>query len=299
MARVLVTGIAGFTGRYMTAALADRGHEVIGAGRDAGAAESNVGVSCHELDLEDLGATATLLEKVQPDRIVHLAAIAFVAHDDATAIYLSNLVGARNLLQAVADLKRPVQRMLLASSANVYGNQREGILDETCEALPANDYAVSKLAMEHLARIYAPRVNSIIVRPFNYTGVGQSPSFLIPKIVDHARRGDTLLELGNLDVERDFSDVRTVADCYARLLECEAAVGKTFNVCSGQPRALRDVIGLVEALSGMRFTICVNPAFVRQTEVRTLAGSRTRLEALIGPVAMPPLEHTLRWMLEA
>lgn len=299
MARVLVTGIGGFTGGYMASALKARGHAVIGAGRAAHAAAAGLLDECHELDLEDLGSTRAFVAELRPDRVIHLAGIAFVAHDDPAAIYQANLIGTRNLLQAIADLDHVVDRVLLASSANVYGNVREGVLDEDCPPLPANDYAVSKLAMEHLARIFMPQVPSIIARPFNYTGVGQSPSFLIPKLIGHARGGERKIELGNLDVARDFSDVRTVADCYARLLDCPEAIGGTFNVCSGIPRSLREVVGLIEDISGTRFEISVNPALVRQTEVRSLAGSRARLEAMIGPVQMPPLEDTIRWMLAA
>ncbi|WP_295633369.1 NAD-dependent epimerase/dehydratase family protein [Novosphingobium sp.] len=299
MARVLVTGIGGFTGRYMAAALSARGHVVIGVGRDAGAGATADLAECHELDLEDLVATRAVLGEARPDRVVHLAAVSFVAHDDIAAIYRSNLIASRNLLQALAERHDTIERVLLASSANVYGNAREGILDEDCPALPANDYAVSKLAMEHLARIYAPRVPSIVARPFNYTGVGQSPSFLIPKLVEHVRNGKHVLELGNLDVARDFSDVRTMVDCYARLLDSPQAVGGIFNVCSGVPLSLRDVVGLVETLAGVRFEISVNPALVRESEVRSLAGNRARLETMIGPVGMPPLEQTIRWMLDA
>jgi nucleoside-diphosphate-sugar epimerase len=299
MSRVLVTGIGGFTGSYMADVLTERGHTVLGAGRAIGKAVFDNLEECHELDLEDLNATRALITDLRPDRVIHLAGIAFVAHEDAAAIYRANVIGTRNLLQAIVDSGQKVERILVASSANVYGNHREGILEEDCTPLPANDYAVSKLASEHIARIFAPQVPFIVARPFNYTGVGQSPSFLIPKLVDHVHRGEAKIELGNLDVARDFSDVRSVVDCYARLIDCAEAGGGTFNVCSGIARSLRDVVGIIEDLSGMCFEISVNPALVRQTEVRSLAGSRARLEAVIGPVTMPALEETIAWMLNA
>lgn len=107
------------------------------------------------------------------------------------------------------------------------------------------------------------------------------------------------IELGNLDVACDFSDVRTMVDAYARLLETPAAIAGTFNICSGHATSLGEVIDMARALSGHDFAVRVNPAFVRADEVRSLHGTAARLEAAIGPLAMPPLADTLRWMLDA
>jgi nucleoside-diphosphate-sugar epimerase len=148
------------------------------------------------------------------------------------------------------------------------------------------------------AAAYRDRLPLILARPFNYTGRGQSPDFLIPKIVSSVRSGAREIELGNIGVERDFSDVRAVVDTYARLLECEAAIGGTFNICSGRAVSISTVMDLVRAISGRDFTIRVNPDFVRANEVRSLWGSPARFEKIVGPLDMPPLEQTLRWMLE-
>jgi nucleoside-diphosphate-sugar epimerase len=257
----------------------------------------------HVVDMSDAAGLAAVVREVQPDKVVHLAAIAFVAHGDVEAIYRTNLVGTRNLLEALAKSKAPLNAVLLASSATVYGNSTGGVLDETTPPAPANDYAVSKLAMEYAARLYADRLPLIMVRPFNYTGVGQAESFLIPKIVNHVLRRAPLIELGNLDVAREFSDVRNIVQTYRRLLEAPAAVGQTFNVCSGQAWSLNDVLAMVREISGHDFEVRVNPAFVRQNEVKTLVGSRAKLDAVIGqtPGPMPEivLRDTLRWMLAA
>ena len=164
---------------------------------------------------------------------------------------------------------------------------------------PANDYGITKLACEQLARLYADRLPIITVRPFNYTGRGQSEAFLIPKIIAHARARAPVIELGNTEVARDFSDVRGVVDAYARLLDAPEAVGGVFNICSGTARTLAEVIAEVEAASGHHMEVRVNPAFVRADEVKTLCGSAARLESVIGPLAMPPFGETIRWMLNA
>ncbi len=298
MKRVLVTGAEGFTGRYLTAALAAVGHEVHGLVRPAptNGEAASAAHARHVCDLSDADGLSRVVDDVRPDCIVHLAAIAFVAHDNVDDMYRTNIVGARNLLAAAA--RRPPSLALLASSANVYGNASGGVIDESVAPAPANDYAVSKLAMERMASLWHDRLPITIVRPFNYTGVGQSTSFLIPKIVDHFRRRASVIELGNLDVERDFSDVRVVVDCYRRLIEAPCT-GATLNVCSGHGTTLREVLAMCSELTGHPLEVRVNPAFVRPNEVRRLVGNCSALEAAIGPVRRVALRETLEWMLGA
>ena len=287
--RVLVTGLRGFTGRYVQAALAQRGWEVCGLGE--------------QTDLADSAALAHAVAQARPQAVIHLAAIAFVGHGnadtDADAFYRVNLLGTRHLLAVLAQLPQPPRSVLLASSANIYGNATAGQLDEATPPQPANDYAVSKLAMEHMARLWQHALPITLARPFNYTGVGQSAQFLLPKIVDHYQRRASTLELGNLDVWRDFSDVRAVVQAYRRLLQTPAAAGQTVNICSGQTHSLREVLALAESISGHQLQVQVNPAFVRASEVKTLSGNPARLRALIGSDwHSPPLQDTLRWMLQ-
>lgn len=294
--RVLVTGVDGFTGRYLAAALREEGYEVHGIVRKARlAAEPHL----HEADLADRARLRAILKFVQPHYVVHLAAIAFVAHGDVDDLYKTNLLGTRNLLEAMVKSDVQFTSALIASSANVYGNAASGFLDESTPPAPSNDYGVSKLAMEHLARIYSEKLPIVITRPFNYTGVGQSENFLIPKIVSHVRRRAKVLELGNLDVARDFSDVRSVVQYYTKLLDCPAAVGETFNVCSGAAYTLKEVLGLLLEKAKVSIEVKVNPAFVRANEVKTLFGSNKKIVSVVGKVPEITLSETLSWMLEA
>jgi nucleoside-diphosphate-sugar epimerase len=237
-----------------------------------------------------------LLAELQPDVIVHLAAIAFVGHGAADAFYQVNLIGTRNLLEAIAACGKTPECVLLASSANVYGNVSEGLLNEQTPPAPANDYAVSKLAMEYMARLWCDRLPIVIARPFNYTGVGQADNFLLPKIVSHFRRKAEVIELGNLDVWRDFSDVRAVVQAYRGLIEARP-VGQAINVSSGTTHSLREVIGKCSAITGHQLEVQVNPAFVRANEVKTLCGDNAKLRALLPGWETPSLDETLGWML--
>jgi GDP-6-deoxy-D-talose 4-dehydrogenase len=282
--KILVTGAAGFTGRFFRAAAQNAGHDVIAL----------------EGDLTDKTAVAAQVAVVQPDAVVHLAAISFVAHADDNAFYAVNVVGTTHLLAALATVQKPLTRVLLASSANVYGNCEASPINEQQPPAPVNHYAVSKLAMEYMARTYLDRLPIVLTRPFNYTGPGQSLNFVIPKLVDHYVRRASVVELGNLHVEREFNDVRTVCDAYLALLE-HGRTGEVYNVCSGQPYTLRQVMDTLAELTSHTVQAKVNPAFVRANEVHRLCGAPTKLQNLVSQsnvaLCQPGLRETLRWML--
>ena len=290
--RALITGASGFTGRYLAQELADHGWEVWGMGHAPQPGLANYAVA----DLENYEQLQAVVLRVAPRVVFHLAAIAFVGHGSPADFYRINVGGSRNLLQALASLPTPPQSVLIASSANVYGNSAEGKLTEATAICPANDYAVSKVAMEMMANLWMDRLPIVIARPFNYTGVGQSTNFLIPKIVDHFRRKAPQIELGNLQVWRDFSDVRDVVGAYRCLVEQEVS-SIVVNVGSQALYSLQDVLDQCVNLTGHQMEVRVNPAFVRANEVKTLCADTSRLESLLGKRALVPLEQTLQWML--
>jgi len=291
MPRALITGIRGFTGHYLAQALEGAGYKVFGIAHETTPASSGV----FAVDLCDREQVRSMVAAVQPDVVAHLAAISFVAHGDVEAIYRVNIIGTRHLLEALAGLSTCPRAVLLASSANIYGNAHVQEIDEAVPPAPANDYAVSKLAMEYMAHLWMDRLPIVITRPFNYTGVGQTSQFLLPKIVGHFQRGERVIELGNIDVERDFSDVRMIAHAYAALLQ-KAPAGEVFNVCSGQVYALKEVLRMMAEIGGYEIEVRVNPAFVRANEVKRLQGDAGKLRRAIGDFETIPLQETLRWM---
>lgn len=280
--RLLLTGAAGFSGRHFTQAATAAGYEVFAL----------------HVDLTDALAVATEVAHVAPTHVVHLAAISAVTHADESAFYQVNLFGTLNLLKALAALPVLPEKVLLASSANVYGNQDDAAIAETICPKPVNHYAMSKLAMEHMAATYADKLPLVITRPFNYTGVGHDLRFVIPKIVDHFARRAPVIELGNLDVYREYNDVRQVCDVYLKLLDTGLA-GEAYNVCSGRAVSLREVLALMSELTDWHPEVTVNPAFVRANEIKTLAGSVEKLRACVGAVNAGDLKALLTWMLDA
>ncbi|WP_322011903.1 NAD-dependent epimerase/dehydratase family protein [Paraburkholderia sp. J12] len=293
--RALITGMGGFTGRYMAARLAAAGYRVWGTVRSQERVPADT--TPIAADLLDERALADAVEAVQPEIVVHLAAVANVTNADIARTYVVNVVGTRNLLDALSRMTQAPRAVLIASSANVYGNATQGVIDENVSPQPANDYAVSKLAMEYVAKHWLSKLPIVIARPFNYTGVGQDGDFLLPKIVSHYARGARSISLDNLDVSRDFSDVRDVVDAYARLVEAVPR-GETFNVCSGKGWTLHSVLDTLSKIAGYVIDVEVDPRFVRANEVRKLVGSNAKLAAAIGDTERVRLEDTLRWMYE-
>ncbi len=294
MPRVLVTGSRGFTGRYLCARLRERGFDVVGL--VMGPVEDRAQEVC--CDLSDCVAVAETVAAVRPDHLVHLAAISFVPHADQEAMYRVNLFGTLNLLEAFAAAGLPPRRVVIASSANVYGNPQAERVDETLCPAPVNHYAASKLAMEHMARTWSDRLPLVITRPFNYTGPGQDERFLLPKIVAHFRARKAAISLGNLDVVRDFSDVGDVVEAYVRLLT-GVTVAQTVNICSGIGYSLSEILDLSAELAGYRIDVKVDPALVRANELKRLVGDNAKLERLTGFVPRTPLKQTLADMLAA
>jgi GDP-6-deoxy-D-talose 4-dehydrogenase len=279
---MLVTGADGFTGVHFVKQAQKAGYEVF---------EFNA-------DLTNPIAVQKQINDAAPDVVVHLAAISFVGHDKTSAFYDVNVIGTLNLLDALLKLPKSPKRVLLASSANVYGNCEQSPISETQLPAPLNHYAMSKLAMEHLAKTYADRLPLFFVRPFNYTGPGQVESFVIPKLVSHFKRREATVELGNLSVEREYNDVRMVTDAYLKLLE-KAVIGQTYNICSSQTYTLHQVIDTLVELTGHKINVTVNPAFVRANELHRLCGDTSKLNQTIGTHESIALKDTLRWMLES
>lgn len=295
--RALITGLSGFTGRHMAAEMTKAGYDVWGtttSSPDDEVAEA-VGI---RVDLLDADALESFVADARPDVVVHLAGAAHVTGNTPGRTYMVNIVGTRNLLSALAALDHTPRAVLLASTANVYGNASVEIIDENVPVHPANDYAVSKLAMEHAARLWLDRLPLVFARPFNYTGVGQSEDYVLPKIVGHHARREARISLGNLHMSRDFSDVRDVVAVYAKLLEA-APVGETFNICSGHGHSLGQMLQMLARIAGYEIDVIADAKFMRRNEIARLVGSNHKLRNVIGLVPCTPIEDTLAWMYEA
>lgn len=282
--KLLITGAKGFTGIYLSEAAQEAGFQTFAL----------------SANLNDVEALEREVLEIKPDYVAHLAGISFVASKDHEAFYRVHALGTSNLLQALAKLQSAPKKVLLASSATVYGNSTNHLSTEDQALAPIDHYATSKVAMEEMAKTFFKRLPIVIARPFNYTGPGQKGNFLIPKLVDHFAQKKSFIELGNLNIEREFNDVDMICDAYLKLLELGNA-GEIYNVCSGQARSLQFVLDALKKITGHDIEIRVNPDFVRASEVHRMVGNPEKLKNLLkaNGLSLPSsrLEDTLQKML--
>tara|TARA_B110000238_G_scaffold200771_1_gene252275 strand:- start:2078 stop:2974 length:897 start_codon:yes stop_codon:yes gene_type:complete len=286
--RVLITGVTGFTGLHLSAELYAHGYDVSGTSR-----MSNANPKIHTLDLINSEAIAQVLNLVRPEIIIHMAGVSFVDNNDISAMYGANIIGTRNLLSAAVNLKPPPELVVIPSSSNVYAPSVEQ-LNEESSLDPANDYAISKLAVEYVANLLSDRLNIIVTRPFNYTGLGQNSNFLVPKIIAHFQQRKTFINLGNIDVTRDISDVRTVSSIYRLLIGRNPASG-IYNICSGKPVSIKEIIDTASSVYGHQLDIISSQELRRSNDIVYQCGDQTKLRNTIGDFKAYCLEDTLNW----
>ncbi len=291
--RILITGINGFTGMHLERYLAAKGFDVYGT-----VVDTPINSKHYQCDITQMDQIDTIIAELRPDYLIHIAAISFPGESNASLIYDVNVIGTENILQALVNHAVNPKKVILASSATVYGNQGKEILDESMCPKPVNHYGCSKLAMEYMSANYFDTLNIIITRPFNYTGIGQEKHFLIPKIVSHYKEGKREIELGNLTVAREFNDINYVIGNYYKLLLCEEK-SITVNLSSNHPVKLLDVIDMMNEVAGYSTEVQVNPLFVRENEIPSLSGSTKLLETLIELENKDTLHKTLQTMYNA
>lgn len=283
--KILLTGSRGFTGLHLISEAKSRGIDVIGL----------------QSDITDAAKLEREILEVAPDSVIHCAGISFVASKDQEAFYRVHALGTSNLLTALTKLSIKPSKIILASSATVYGNAILTPTPESYPLVPIDHYAMSKVAMEEMAKTYFDKLPIIIARPFNYTGPGQHANFLIPKLIRHFSQNAPTIELGNLNVEREFNDVSTICQAYLALLE-HGNPGEIYNVGTGKVRSLGDVIDTLVKLTNHPIQISVNPDFVRANEVHRMCGDPKKLQQLLSlnkiEIQIPTLEETLQKMLD-
>lgn len=274
--RVLITGISGFTGKYLKGYLSERGFEVYGLTNNPKEQDENTFFS----DITNKEHLQKTVLQIVPNYVIHLAAISFVGHPNDLDFYRVNVLGTQNLIFSCLQLAQKPNKILLVSSATVYGNQSTDTLDESLCPQPSNHYGISKLAMEHMAANFMKDLPIIIVRPFNYTAPGQDSVFVIPKIAAVFQNKKEVLELGNIDVYREYNSIEFICESYYQLLVSEVT-SEIVNICSNKAYSLREIIQIFEKYSNHHPEVIINPAFIRKNEILKLSGCNEKLKRLI------------------
>lgn len=312
--RVLVLGVTGFAGRHLVRALAEAGHEVLGTSRSGGQAPAPApeaeafGIEVLACDVTDRGSVDRAFEASRPDAVIHLAAVAFApeAARDPVRAFEVNAMGTVNVLESGLRFDEGL-RVLVVSSSEVYGVIGPGDLPitEQTPLRPGSVYAASKAAADLAAAAWARshRADVVRVRPFNHTGPGQRSDFVCPDFAGQVAaiaRGasEAVMEVGNLEPQRDFSDVRDVVRGYVAALE-KGRPGEVYNLCQGRPVAIGQILHDLCRIAGVSPEVRSAEPRIRRAEVPVHFGSAARAGAELGWQPEIPWEETLRALLAA
>jgi GDP-4-dehydro-6-deoxy-D-mannose reductase len=306
--RVLVTGVTGFVGGHLVELLR-REHpevEILGLARPRGGLVLPGGVRLLDADLEDAGSVVAAVERACPDRVFHLAGQSSVhqSWQDPSGTLRANLHGALHLLEGLRR-RAPAARVLVVGSADEYGPGNATLpLREDAPLAPGSPYAVSKMAQGFLAREYGRcfGMHVLCTRTFPHTGPGRGELFAessFARQIAEAEAGlrPAVIEVGNLEAERDFSDVRDVVRAYWELLE-RGAPGSAYNVCSGRGVRIRELLERLVSLARVPLEVRVDPSRLRPADIPSLVGDPSRLREATGWEPRIDLATTLRDLLE-
>jgi GDP-4-dehydro-6-deoxy-D-mannose reductase len=304
LSRILVTGIEGFAGGHLARHLSAIGHVVIGL--HWADAPPGLPAELHRGDICDFEGTRALLEATRPEGIVHLAGISSVAMSESHQLktYEVNTLGTLKLFEAARQLGLKC-RVILISSADVYGRSNVGRpLSEDAPLQPLSPYALSRVMTSEAGRFYHRTfgLDVVILRPFSHTGPGQTATFVFPKVaraIVQIERGasEPVIEMGDIEVRRDYTDVRDVVRAYALALE-RCAGGETYNVTSGKPVSIKEGVDYLCSLARVPVQVRSSAAEFRPHDIPLLTGDPSRFMAATGWKPEIPFTQTLSDLLD-
>jgi GDP-4-dehydro-6-deoxy-D-mannose reductase len=298
MKNILITGANGFVGQHLAKELSNNGYSVHGIGGEMGSSDPVDYFSTYKtVDLRSAQETAAI-DLSAIDGVVHLAGLAAVGPSFGDPmLYIETNVGIEVNLFEAALAQNAKPRFLIISSGALYDPSAPLPLNEDSPVSPSSPYAVSKLGQEQMAQYYAGRgFECVIGRPFNHIGPGQGPGFIVADLAQELmtaeREQKASILIGNLDSERDFTDVRDIVQAYRLLLE-KGRAGELYNICSGTPVSGHQILsGLLEA-SKSSITTEPDPSKMRPADNPIIYGSHEKLSHDTGWQPTIPLQTTL------
>lgn len=298
MEKILVTGVNGFVGHHVARELAANGYEVHGLGGHGGPDHRlDILTAYAALDLTDPEATRQIdFTKIQG--VIHLAGLAAVGVSfDKPLEYINANIGMEINLFEAAMAQQAFPRFIVVSSGSLYDPKGQLPITEESPVAPTSPYAVSKLGQEHMAQYYTGRgFECVIARPFNHIGPGQGTGFIVPDWAQQiiaAEKGETdKILVGNLDAERDYTDVRDIALGYRLLLE-KGRSNEIYNICSGTPRSGNEILKLLQQASGSQTEVLQDPGKMRPNDNPVIYGSHEKLSEDTGWQPSIAIEQTM------
>jgi GDP-4-dehydro-6-deoxy-D-mannose reductase len=285
----LITGAGGFVGPYLRRELVENSYQVVGT-------DLSKKVE-YRLDITNAAAVVELLAKTKPQVIFHLAGFSSVKQSFAKPELCKqvNVEGTRNLLEAVKKTV-PDAKILIISSAEVYGNPKTIPIPESAGLNPTSPYAESRIEQEALLNEY--QLNWLVSRSFNHIGPGQQQGFVSSDFasqiaqINNNPNSEAKIAVGNLEAVRDFSDVRDVVRAYRLLIE-KAKLHDTYNVCSGKGISIKAILDILLSFSKRKIEIVQDPDRARPSDIAELIGDNSKLKLSTGWKPEIDLQQTL------
>ena len=303
--KVLIFGAGGFVGRYLTDEFTSNGYAVTGSDIRVPDTADDAFIACDLLNADEV---KDVVSKVLPDIIVNLAAISSVGQSwkNPQLTISVNVVGSLNILQAVKEsyAKDNMPKVMFIGSSEEYAASDSPVNEEY--TLDSNSpYGISKMTQERFASLYGSEfgIKVFLVRAFNHTGVGQSDTFVLPSWCKQAAEIDKsgnpgVMNVGNIKVKRDFSDVRDIVRAYRLIIE-RGTPGKVYNVGSGTAHSLEDMLTKITELSTQEITINIDPARIRPTDTPVICCDNTLIKQELGWQPEHDIFDTLKEMYES
>ena len=288
MKKYLVTGINGFVGKYFVDYVfsVESDANILGLGLEEKTELKDIHYKSVNLCEKEM--VGDIVAKYKPDYIVHLAAVSSVAKswEDPAWCFLNNNTAFLNLVDMVRQNKLST-RILSVGSSEEYGVYDEPIREDFV-LHPKSPYSVARVSQEYLSKLYIDRfgLDIVMTRSFNHIGPGQSTQFVIPSFINQLvkianGKIENKIMVGNIDVARDFTDVRDVVNAYYKILT-RAPNRQVYNVCSGTAVKLREIIDNTSKQLGIKPNIVVDPARVRINDVKLVVGDNTKIKTELG-----------------
>lgn len=313
MKKVFITGISGFAGKHLAEYLFKKGtYKISGTYYTEESLQVlediQDKITCIKADLTDVEQARAIIAAEKPDYIYHLAALTSPSESFHSPLQTmtSNIGMEINLLEAVREYKLFASRILIVSSADIYGivGEKNLPIDENTPFHPTNPYAVSKLTQDYLGLQYALAYNLKIVRvrPFNHIGPYQSPQFVVSAFAKQIaeiekEKTEPVLHVGNLEAKRDFTDVRDMVVGYHMILE-QGAISEVYNIGSGKAYKIAQIVDMLLSLSSRKITVQVDEALLRPSDTPELICDNTKFVRKTGWKQHYTIEETLKTILD-
>lgn len=298
--KALITGASGFVGQFMSRKLLDNNIETLGISRSNSYINGRQ-IEDYRCDILDKLKLKTIIDSYKPEWVVHLAGPAFIPNSFGKPQETYDIIfqGTLNLLESLRETGID-SKVLFVSSADIYGSSTKEVLPESEPYDPTNPYSSAKACSELLSKQFYKTygLNVVIARPFNHTGPGQAKDFVCSSFANQIaamdEKSEKKLFTGNIDVKRDFLDVRDVVDAYFDLLQ-QGISGEEYNVCSGRAISIREVIQLLFQQTNLsNYEIIIDPKKLRKNDIPIRIGDNKKIYERTGWSPKISIEQTMR-----